>query len=733
MSDSPPATTTAAPPRRRRWLRRLGCLILLALLWAGLSWFSPLLVETRAKRAALKAYVEHRLRQETTVDLGALEATLRWDGDGEMTLRDLRLGSPSLDARRKHALEVETIRLRAPVWSLGGWIATEPRLTVREAQLWLVWDDFGGFNWGPLGEATPATGALPTLGVFGVRGDRLHWTLQNSRLHWRYHPTGLEATADLAGTAVEDLADGTLRGAFDPTDLVVMQPTARGAVSTTAQIHVDRVAGIRAETGWPYRVTRCRARFEALPLAMLAVLDPELGGLPLDATLAGRFEYGPRVRGLDATMRGLGAAWLGWTKADAIGLRVDWLARPAKSAPDGACEPTTEATVEPTPGASAMPPDAPRMPDRAPGFYLSLQRGEHHWGQLRAPADQAVGEGDLAWLDLDSLPPRRTDASDWLTRGFALKRRWLLAVGRLRLMGLWFDKASLDIRRGSAGGFDIELGGATGAGRIDCTLRGWEHGLLGDAPEPSNGGAESETWSPRPTVAPPLPRALTATIGVRDLAATARVLGPYLPRSLGSMPTQGRGTVRLRYRRPGATEDGTGWRVEAHLADVALPALAGDPLSSALREIPARLTEVETLVRRARDPEAPGATPPMDRLHGLTFRTLAATVEQDEAGRTRLHTLRAVCNELGEITGVGRDGPGGVFHLTLTLRRLAPGLLARNTALGEAARAAVVETARQGGLHVEVVLDGATARVERRYVQDVFRAWTEMSAEGSGP
>ncbi|MBP5232436.1 MAG: hypothetical protein J6333_03420, partial [Planctomycetes bacterium] len=94
-------------------------------------------------------------------------------------------------------------------------------------------------------------------------------------------------------------------------------------------------------------------------------------------------------------------------------------------------------------------------------------------------------------------------------------------------------------------------------------------------------------------------------------------------------------------------------------------------------------------------------------------------------GERRLEGLEAVCPRLGVVTATGASTPDGAFRLSLVVRQVPEAIL---SGLSPDVRAAAEAVLADTGLRLECLATPKGGKVERQYVQDVFRRWLETAA-----
>ncbi len=218
---------------------------------------------------------------------------------------------------------------------------------------------------------------------------------------------------------------------------------------------------------------------------------------------------------------------------------------------------------------------------------------------------------------------------------------------------------------------------------------------------------------------------------VRIQAATVGFVG--LPRLVRSPALTG--SLEARVRRcsdPGeAQESEPSWEVEVAITDMALPAQGAGAVIRALAELPAAAGRVEALRRKSLGLEPPPAEKESVALETLELSSLTVSCRVFADGTVDF-VVRGEGPRLGRLGGGGKLAPDKAGCLTgqasLCLRGVAENLLASAPVSQEVLAAFQAQAASDEGLRLDIVVESKGGQIGPRYVEDVFRRWTQRHA-----
>ncbi len=672
---------------RNRWTYRLILLLLIVAGYRMLLEVVPRLVETRPIRAELRDWAEGQLQYKAAVELGNMDLAMKFNGDSLLYVHDVRIDAPN-PAALQPCLDVDRLRLRTPLYTLGGIFAAVPELELREAQLRIEWDAAGQFNLAGLIEpvAEPVNATLPPF--FGVRARQMRMLLRDCEVIVNDSRRHLRLDIPLGGEFIMDLRDGRLFGSIAETVF-----SCRGLCvgdDDTPKCH-GRVTDLRvrlrpATGGWPLRLERIAGETRDLPLQMVGFFMSGCPEPPSSARFSGAFAFSP-------------GAWR--CKGMLSGAPVPQFGLPATYA----IELSRSMSDEDSGGGN-----------KGVRFKVRARNGQRDLLLLEtAPeADGEFGElrGWCAALNLDHAAIREPGC-DWLLSLLRRFPRLRLNIGEMRLANLRIRNANAVVTPRASSCVDVDLEGSFAGGEVVVAAQMLPMSETGRRGEP-------------PTY--------TVEMTVPDITKMPKALRRLLPSALHCTPVAGDGTIRIS---SGFNEEmaASAWSLAVELRDLSVETDGAGLVLRELARLPMAMTKVENLRRRSlnalrTETPLPEVAVPQTRLSVLTFRTLTVRIGNGSDGEP-LCRLSAVSPEFGLIEGEGRrEGEG--YRLTLALRQTPSALFKDNPTLSEETRRAILRTSRTRGLRFDFFFGDAGETSRARFVQDVFNAWVEAQARAEG-
>jgi len=209
--------------------------------------------------------------------------------------------------------------------------------------------------------------------------------------------------------------------------------------------------------------------------------------------------------------------------------------------------------------------------------------------------------------------------------------------------------------------------------------------------------------------------------------------GQYLglPAFLRSVAVGGRIQARVVRAADAQEEDEQApvYTMSLQIRDLDLPTQGGGLLVQELAQLPEAGREVESLRHRALALEARAEAAPGVGLRALRFSSLQISCQIFGDGAWQF-VVSGESPDLGQLHGGGRFArtPTGMLtgDAAFSFCRIPARLFAADTGISEDVRQAILEqVGAHGGLRLDLGLTAEGARVQRRYVQDIFMIWTQ--------
>lgn len=675
-----PSSPLASSSWRVRWLQRGLTLAVILLGWRMAVWAIPSLLPVKQVKERLLAWSHAVLRNTAAVGLGKMQVRMSMGGIGKIEIEEVRIDPPNAFAFTRPLFLADRLRLEIPVWQLWNPATCEPSLEIKEGELRLEWDRSGESNLlgflDPL-DPVPPPGPFP---LFHLRPKVVHLSLRESALYLRHEGVNESVRVPLDGRAEIYLHRKEVEASFEPSEI-------RGGDDSSeavGRLHLIHLVVSHQEKA-RFRLETVRLSTHTLPLRFLRFFAPFLPPIPPAWTFTGTILYPhPHSLVLDGVLHGHVFPFLGLPGEEGIEIRTT-----------------------PIPAEEGMQIQAWIRSHGIPKAQILAEWRREEWSPLSLFASS---------IDLDRLP----SFSDPLLQPTV--ERFCDTFPSVRLQAETLHFRGLPIRHALvewvpsrdssslSGGGDLMLRGRLVGGDLFLKAKGW---VPGDRKE----GME-----------------LTATLeNAKFGETTMRIFADWIPPAISCSPLDGRGTLLLTRSAKAATEEPL-WGFQLLAKDLVIPMRGAGEIWREVANLPAALREVEVLRRKAlRLPPPPNE--PIEPL--AAFRILEGGIRYDlfPDGTSRLSRILAIDPDVAAISGGGARDPDGTFRIALVLRNLSPLLLARQPALSEEVRLAILATDERMGLRLDLLLspDGHRVTPVRRYLEDIFKVWTEMQAGGMRP
>lgn len=654
------------PAPRRPRLRRV--LLTTAVTLGAASfffcWLLPHCVNKKALSQRLQKWLEAACGETSPASAGGIDVALRAHGRADLYLQNVELEAPN-PAFPFPWLQVATVRASAPVYELWGGIRASATVQLRHPTLRLQWDGNGNGNLDGL-ELRPRA-PLPFHG-FSLGDLRLQVTDGKVLMN---HPL-LELEAAVSGEAeLRTIGHDHLR--LQDVEVAFRFREAPGRPPRRGSLRLRKGA-------WHYETAPATPTFElefaGLPLRLANLALPGLPTLPSGATLGGA-----------VTEHAGETEFVGEVAGNPLPVLPERFGARLRCAHAGKTRRYGLTLRHLSPGAA---PAAAGLGDDADGAFarLTWEIAKGRPGKLR---------GEFPLLDLRADPRRLAPA--WvapLARAFPAAR---LEIGRLLFDGFSFQDVAMDVKTRKGGKADVSAECLVAGGKMLVSAEGL----------PLAGG---------------LPASFRTVLDVPAIGDTLLYFSGLLPPLFSASPLRGKGQAALTYS--AAPNGPASLELRLALEDVSIPALTAGAALQALNGLRAGMTEVENMVRRAAVTPRPARPPELgDGPEALEFSSVLARYAVAAGGERRLEGLEAVCPRLGVVTATGASTPDGAFRLSLVVRQVPEAIL---SGLSPDVRAAAEAVLADTGLRLECLATPKGGKVERQYVQDVFRRWLETAA-----
>lgn len=561
-------------------------------------------------------------------------------------------------------LQVATVRASAPVYELWGGIRAAVAVQLRRPTLRLQWDEAGNGNLDGL-ELRPRA-PLPFKRF--SPGDLL-LQVMNGKVIVDHPLLDLEA---IVNGAAELRTIGRDHLRLQGADAAFRYREVQGQAPRRGSLRMRKGA-------WHYETAPAAPTFEmefsGLPLRLANLALPGLPTLPPGATLGGSLTEHAGETEFDGEVAG-----------NALPLLPERFGARLRCAHGGKSQRYDLTLRRLSPGAPAAAPFG----------------GGEDWAFARLTWEIAKGRpgklrGEFPLLDLRADPRRLAPAwAALLARAFPAAH---LEIGRLLFDGFSFQNVAMDVKAGKGGKADVSA---------ECLVAGGKM-LVSAGGLPLGGG---------------LPASFRTVLDVPAVGDTLLYFSGLLPPLFSASPLRGKGQAALDYSAPGGGPAALELRLA--LEGVSIPTLTAGAALQALNDLREGMNEAENMARRAAVTPRPPRPPELaEGPETLEFTSVLARYSVTAGGARRLEGLEAVCPRLGVVTGVGASTPDGAFRLSLVVRKAPAEVLA---GLSPDVRAAAEAVMADKGLRLECLATPEGGKVERQYVQDVFRRWLEAAA-----
>jgi hypothetical protein len=653
-------------PRLRRVLAWAFALLLVFVCYRTLVWVSLRMVDAKVLARELKEWAEPRLC--TDVFFGEFDLNLNSRGDAKITLHDLQLENPSPECDG-YCLEIDRIKAICPLWGLWG-ARCRPEFYIKRPRFTWRWGEFGEFNLDGLCDPVDGGMEKTAFPLGEIKADRFLLSLQDGEFVLERAETGQKAIFTFSCDADYDCAIGTF----------------------SCRAPDDREEGQSADQ-WPLAIVYTKNE-TALPPATLAVKKLLLGKNPqphsfplqvgeLEASFSS-LPYGvlrtalpelPPVAGLN-TLQG----------------EVEYSREKMSARFDAGAD-------------FSLPELDSRLGLRfeyahdSSGFSLLVFAAGEKLASLSLPAGGGVLAIDAKVLNLSKF--NFAQSGVWCLLGLLPAESLNLKCDAVDAAGVIFQQAEISAKLENR--MPTEFG-------IKAVFAGGQYSAEGRLNE--DGGLEKVEM-----------RCENASL------AAAKELNIFLPEKIRFKCESGSFALSVASGKPGADDDeeATPTTVVFDAKDVVLnPGKAGDVWRE-LAAIPLFMSQAEQLRRKAKgEPVAPETDKPL----ALPLKLDAVSIRYESLpeGEGRF-AISGTGERLGTFMGGGKLHADGVIKLALTFKSAPQAVFAENKFISAEIRQAVAQQlSSPEGLRLDFTLAPGRFESDRRYVEDVFRKWTEMEA-----
>jgi len=676
------------------WFKRTCTVLIVLLALRMLILIVPWMLDLKTLRREMELWANQSLRNTAPVSIGSIDFAVNLMGTGKLWLHDLEIEAPNQIEFDHPLLTVGRIKALAPISGILGISRCTPLLECKDIDLRLEWNADGECNidhfLSPLDEPKPA-GAFPLLNFRAADADlslrRLRFRLEHPelaaalmvQLKGKLH---LKPSAKTDGTTKEDAATHTgkirdivVEGQFEPTELT-------GYPAGAPFIHLPsfriRIPEQPQDIHWSRAIESLVLTVRELPLKLVGLLLPKQLRPETNMRLDGKINVAAGRIAVEGTIKGLDLPSFDIQQSSPLRLH----ANPQEN-----------------------------------GMLCTLELGKSTSPALTAAFSITDEKTPLAltteFCNFDQLSTLDTI---WKRLRPGLQSVSVNAK-RLRIFDTDIQDATAILSIGDAekSGDPLTIQAVFSDGSLLCKTDMWR---------PTSDKIETIPW----------------TIQLNEVSLSALQSELRLPwlQLIGLSPeATGKGTVNLSpVVGDKNTEDNTPlqnrWQCQIAFTNVIVPLSNSGSIWRELASIPEGLQETESLRRKALNLQEPPA-PPASLPKSIRFTSINVALERFEDGAVRIQSVVGLSPELGTIVGGGQSLADGSFRLALTLQQSSTPV--DRPILSDEINKAIAQISEREGLRIDFLItvptaeSPATTTPARKYVESIFKLWTEEQAK----